>query len=354
MTPPETPCGDPRFFARAGPHSLTAVAAAAGGHAAGEDGRMLVAVAPLGAATAADVAYADGPRHVRALAATRAGAVLVSAAAASQVPAGSIAIVCPHPALSWISVAELFHPLPPAQPGRHASAVVDPSARIEPTAEIGPLAVIGARAEIGARCRIGPGAVIGDGVVIGPDGRIGARASLSHALLGARVIIHPGACLGQEGFSMAATQDGPRTLPQLGRVIVGDDVEVGANTTIDRGALSDTVIGAGSRLDNLVQIGHNVRLGRGCVIVALVGISGSTVLEDFVTVGGQAGFAGHLRVGARARIGAQAGVMADVAPGLEVVGTPAMAARAFFRQVAVLRRLTRRGGDGTPGTTGTG
>ena len=130
-------------------------------------------------------------------------------------------------------------------------------------------------------------------------------------------------------------------MPQLGRVVLEDDVEIGANTTIDRGALHDTRIGAGSRLDNLVQIGHNVRLGRGCVIVAQVGISGSTVLEDHVMVGGQAGLTGHLRIGRGARIGAQAGVMADVPAGADVVGSPAQPAREFFRHVAVLRRLVR-------------
>jgi UDP-3-O-[3-hydroxymyristoyl] glucosamine N-acyltransferase len=210
---------------------------------------------------------------------------------------------------------------------------------VDPTAEIAPHAVIGARAEIGARCRIGPGAVIGEGVQVGPDCRIAALASVSHAILGARVVLHPGARIGQEGFGLTTTAEGLQTMPQLGRVIIGDDVEVGANTTIDRGALADTVIGGGCRLDNLVQIGHNVRLGRCCVIVANAGISGSTVLDDFVVVGGQAGLAGHLRIGERARIGAQAGVIRNVPAGADVVGSPAVAAREFFRQVATLRRL---------------
>ena len=151
----------------------------------------------------------------------------------------------------------------------------------------------------------------------------------------------PGARIGQDGFGFAITAEGFVSVPQLGRVVLEDDVEIGANTTIDRGALHDTVIGAGSRLDNLVQIGHNVRLGRGCVIVSQVGISGSTILEDHVMVGGQAGLTGHLRIGRRARIGAQAGVMADVPAGADVVGSPAQPVREFFRHVAVLRRLAR-------------
>ena len=147
---------------------------------------------------------------------------------------------------------------------------------------------------------------------------------------------------GREGFGFAYTKDGFLSVPQLGRVILEDDVEVGANTTIDRGSSHDTVIGAGSRLDNLVQIGHNVALGRCCVIVSQVGISGSTVLEDFVRVGGQAGLAGHLRIGKSAEIGAQAGLMSDIAPGARVVGSPAQPIKDFFRQIATLRRLSRK------------
>ena len=307
---------------------------------------MLSGVAPLGAAGPEHVSYLDNPRYADALAATRAGAALVPASVRGRVPPGTAAILCAEPGLAWIKVAELFHPIPPLRPGIHPRAVVDPTARVDPTAEIGPLAVIGARAEIGPRCRIGPSAVIGDGVVIGPDSRIAASASVSHALVGARVVVHPGARIGQEGFSLVPAPDGPRTLPQLGRVIVENDVEIGANTTIDRGALSDTVIGAGSRLDNLIQIGHNTRIGRCCVVVAQVGISGSTVLEDFVTIAGQAGLTGHLKIGRGARIGAQAGVMADLPPGAEVVGSPAQPVRVFFRQVAVLRRLARKGRQG--------
>jgi UDP-3-O-[3-hydroxymyristoyl] glucosamine N-acyltransferase len=181
-------------------------------------------------------------------------------------------------------------------------------------------------------------------VIVGRDCRIGAHASLSHALLGARVYVYPGARIGQEGFGFASTKDGLLSVPQLGRVILEDDVEVGANTTIDRGSSRDTVIGAGSRLDNLVQIGHNVILGRCCVIVAQVGISGSTVLEDFVRVGGQAAMAGHLRIGQGAGIGAQAGVISDVVPGAVVLGSPAQPIRDFFRQVAKLKRMARREG----------
>jgi len=260
------------------------------------------------------------------------------------VPAGTVAIRTTEPYAAWARVAALFYPVPPVSPGIHPSAIVAEGARVDPSAEVGPLSVIEAGAEIGPGCRIGPCVVIGSGVIVGRDCRIGAHASLSYAILGARVYVYPGARIGQEGFGFACTKDGFLTVPQLGRVILEDDVEVGANTTIDRGSSRDTVIGAGSRLDNLVQIGHNVILGRCCVIVAQVGISGSTVLEDFVRVGGQAAMAGHLRIGQCAEIGAQAGVISDMAPGAKVLGSPAQPKREFFRQIATLKKMAKREG----------
>ena len=223
-----------------------------------------------------------------------------------------------------------------------SKATEQAAALVDPSAEVGPLPVIETGAEIGPGCRIGPCAVIGSGVIVGRDCRIGAHVSLSYAILGARVYVYPGARIGQEGFGFASTKAGFLTVPQLGRVILEDDVEVGANTTIDRGSARDTVIGAGSRLDNLVQIGHNVILGRCCVIVAQVGISGSTVLEDFVRVGGQAAMAGHLRIGRGAQIGAQAGVISDMPSGATVLGSPAQPKQEFFRQVVTLKRMARR------------
>jgi UDP-3-O-[3-hydroxymyristoyl] glucosamine N-acyltransferase len=187
-------------------------------------------------------------------------------------------------------------------------------------------------------------AVIGDGVQIGWDVRIGTHASLSHALVGDRVYIYPGARIGQDGFGFAITQDGFHTVPQLGRVLIEDDVEIGANTTVDRGTLEDTVIGAGSRIDNLVQVAHNVHIGKACVIVAQAGISGSTVLEDQVVLAGQAGVAGHVRVGAGSRIGAQSGVMADVPARSDLVGAPAQPVKKFFKEIATIRRWVRDGG----------
>ena len=272
---------------------------------------------------------------------TSAGAVIVHPDMAARVPAGTVAIRTTEPYAAWARVAALFYPVPPVSPGIHPSAIVAEGARVDPSAEVGPLSVIEAGADVGPGCRIGPYAAIGSGVIVGRDCRIGTHASLSHALLGARVYVYPGARVGQEGFRFASTTDGFLSVPQLGQVILEDDVEVGANSTIDRGSSRDTVIGAGSRLDNLVQIGHNVILGRCCVIVAQVGISGSTVLEDFVRVGGQAAMAGHLRIGQGAEIGAQAGIISDVDPGAKVLGSPAQPKRDFFRQIATLKKIAK-------------
>ena len=340
MDQPAAGMGDPNFFRRAGPHSVGAIAANVGAVVAEDDAaRMLHGVAPLQSATADDLSFLDNRRYVDTLAATAAGAVLVHPDLRAHVPAGCIALVTEAPYLAWARATGMFHPPRGLVPGIHPSAVIDPTATIDATAQIGALAVIGARAVIGAHCLIEPHAVIGDGVVLGAGCRIGAQASVSYAILGARVYIYTGARIGQDGFGFATGPAGMVTVPQLGLVRIDDDVEIGANSTVDRGSAQDTVIGMGTRIDNLVQIGHNVRIGKFCVIVAQVGISGSTVLEDFVVFGGQAAIAGHLTVGRKARIAAQAGVMADVPAGAEFAGSPAQPVRSFFRQVATLKRL---------------
>ena len=332
--------GNPRFFSRSGPYPLAVVAGAARG-ITDELDLLLEGVAALQAAGPTEVSFLDNRLYASALDQTLAGAVIVHPDMAARVPKATAAILTTEPYAAWARVAALFHPAPPVSPGIHPSAIVADSAFVDPSAEVGPLSVIEAGAEIGPGCRIGACVVIGNGVVIGRDCRIGAHASLSYAVLGARVYVYPGARIGQEGFGFASTKDGFLSIPQLGRVILEDDVEVGANTTIDRGSSQDTVIGAGSRLDNLVQIGHNVVLGRCCVIVAQVGISGSTVLEDFVRVGGQAAMAGHLRIGQGAEIGAQAGVISDMAPGSKVLGSPAQPKNDFFRQIATLKKIAK-------------
>jgi len=239
--------------------------------------------------------------------------------------------------------------------GGHAGHIsegahIHASARLEPGVTVEPGAVIGARAEIGTGTTIGAGTVIGHDCRIGRNCYIGPNATLIHSLIGNRVTVHGGARLGQDGFGFAMGPRGHQKVPQIGRVVVQDDVEIGANTTIDRGANRDTIIGEGTKIDNLVQIAHNVVIGRHCVIVSQVGISGSTTLEDFVVVAGQAGLVGHVTIGMGAQVGAQAGVMNDVAPGARVLGSPAKPGRQYFREVATLEKLAAKGdGHGDAG-----
>lgn len=337
---------DDRFFRRAGPFTLQELAGLADAEIAeGSDPtRQFTGVAPLSTAGADDLSFLDNPSYLEDFRNSAAGGCIVTPGQAAHAPAGMALLLASKPYRGYAAIAASFHPAAPP------SGQVDPSARICDGAELGegtdvePGAVIGAGALVGDRCRIGANAVIGPGVAVGDDTVVGAGATLSHCLIGARVNIHPGVRIGQRGFGFDMSDFPFRDVPQLGRVIVEDDVEIGANTTVDRGAGPDTVIGAGSKLDNLVQIGHNVRLGRGCVVVAHAGIAGSTVVEDFVAIGGQAGVNGHIRIGRGAQIAAQAGVTRDVQPGERLAGSPAMASKQFFRLVAIWHRLLKTKG----------
>jgi UDP-3-O-[3-hydroxymyristoyl] glucosamine N-acyltransferase len=335
--------GDPRFFPRSGPFTLAEVAAAIDAavptHAAE---RAFRGIAPLQSAGPDEISFLDNRKYLHLLAETRAGAVIILADLADRLGPQSIALPVSQPYLAWAKAGGLFHKLPVATPGTHPTAIVDPTATIDPAAEIGPYAIIGPRVDIGPRTIVGPHSVIGHGVSIGADCRIAGHVSIGYAIIGDRVTLHPGVRIGQDGFGFAPSPSGFVSVAQLGRVLIHHDADIGANTTIDRGSAQDTIIGAGTRIDNQVQVGHNVQLGRCCIIVAQVGISGSTIIEDFVVAAGQAAFSGHLHIGKGARIGPQAGVMSNLEPGVEVLGSPAQPAKAFFREVAMIRRFARR------------
>lgn len=338
---------DPRFFTVAGPFALKELAEICDAEIDGGDpDRVFHGVAPLDQAGSAEVSFLDNKRYVAQFRASQAGACIVAPRHAEQAPEGMALLVTPKPYRAYALVARAFHPAPAPRSGRHPSAVVDPSAKIGEGTEIGAGAVIGAGVEIGPNCRIEANAVIADGVVVGEGTEVGANASLSHCLVGKRCQIHAGARIGTRGFGFTLDPEGYLDVPQLGRVIVEDEVEIGANSTVDRGAGPDTVIGAGSKIDNLVQIGHNVNLGRGCVLVGQSGVAGSSRLEDHVLVGAQAGVAGHLTIGKGAQLSAQAGVMRDVQSGLVVAGAPAMPIKEFFRLCAIWQRQARARGKG--------
>lgn len=343
----------PIFFRRHGHPTLADVVAWTGASVRDGDDltRAVLGVAALEEAGPESLAFLDNPRYVPALEATRAGGCLVQARHADKVPAGTAALVVKEPYRAIALVLGKLYPdaLRPGSmfgtSGISPGSSVHPDARLEQAVTVDPGAVIGPRAEIGSGTIVGPQAVIGPDVRIGRDCSIGPQVVLQHALVGDRVILHPGVRIGQDGFGFAMGPAGHGKVPQIGRVIVQDDVEIGANTTIDRGSNRDTVIGQGTKIDNLVQIGHNVVIGRHCVIISQTGISGSTTLGDFAVTAGQVGLAGHLTIGAGAQIGAKSGVMNDIPAGERWFGIPAQPARDEFRLQAILRRLARRSGD---------
>jgi UDP-3-O-[3-hydroxymyristoyl] glucosamine N-acyltransferase len=337
---------DPHFFERAGPFTLAALAGLSGARLLPtEDGaRRFADVAPLESAGPQDVSFFDNPKYAESFARSRAGAAFVAERSIGKAPSGMALLIGSDPYKAYARAAQAFYPPPAPNPGRAPSAVIDPLAIVPDDCEIAPHVVIEARARLGRRVRIGANTVIAAGVEIGEDCRIGANVTLSHCLIGCRVVLHPGVCIGQDGFGFAPDPAGPVKVPQLGRVVIGDDVEIGANSAIDRGSGPDTVIGAGTMIDNLVQIGHNVAIGRCCALAGQVGIAGSTRLGDFVMIGGQSALAGHLHIGSGARIAAKSGVMRDVPAGATVCGSPAVPLTQFMRQVALVQRLAKRDG----------
>ena len=322
----------------------------------GDPGRQIANVAPLDEATGDDLTFLENPKYASSLAGTGAGACLCRPRHADRVPAATAVLTTTAPQAAYAEVLARMFPaaLRPAgafgrMPGIAAAAHVHETARIEEGATVEPGAVVGAGAEIGADSVVSAGAVIGAGVRIGRQCSIGPNATITNGLLGDRVIIHAGVRIGQDGFGFALGATGHRKVPQIGRVIIQDDVEIGANTTVDRGAIRDTVIGEGTKIDNLVQIAHNVVIGRHCVIVAMTGISGSVTLEDFVVLGANVGVIGHVTIGAGAQIAATSNVNGDVPPGVRWGGTPARPVREWLREVAVMKNLTRAPGQAVHG-----
>lgn len=335
---------DPRFFRNAGPFRLGELARLTGSTLSeNADAELLLHdVAALDVATREDVSFLDNPKYVAAFAATHAGACFIHPKHAEKAPEGTALLISENPYLAYALAAQHFYPEPQPTAGISDKAAVDITATIGEGTEIAAGAVIGKHVIIGAHCIISPNAVIGDGVTIGDHTRIGANTTLSHTVIGKHVLIHPNVSIGQDGFGFARSDKGAVKVPQLGRVLVEDHVEIGAGSCIDRGAGPDTVIGMGSKIDNLVQLGHNVRIGRSAIIVSQVGVSGSTEIGDGATLAGQVGVAGHLKIGRGSTVAAKAGVHSHIPDGTIYGGFPAVPIMEWRRQAATLSRLSKK------------
>ena len=317
--------------------TLGEIASRVAGHLVGDPDRRIAGVAPLDAAGPEDLSFLAHPRHREAARASRAAALIVPP---SERLAGRDLILSDSPYTALATAMRLFHPERRPQPGVDPRAVVSPEASVAAGASVGPLVVIGRQAKVEEGAVLMAGVVLGDGAEVGRESVLHPGVVLYPGVrVGARVVIHAGSVLGSDGFGFGEAEGGRAKIPQVGTVRVEDDVEIGACVTIDRATFGATVVGRGARIDNLVQIGHNVQIGEGCVLVAQTGIAGSTRLGRGVIMAGQSGAAGHLTLGEGAIVGAKSAVLQDLPAGAYVVGHPAMDHRAWKRAQAALRRL---------------
>jgi UDP-3-O-[3-hydroxymyristoyl] glucosamine N-acyltransferase len=336
---------DPRFFTRQGPFRLGDLLEWADVTLSDPQAdltQMIDDVAPLNTAGPQHLSFFDNPKYKQQFTASAAGFCLVKPKFVQDAPEGMLCLLCDDPYRNYARIAQQFYPRRQMQAEISPQAYVDPTASIGEDAVIEPGAYIGAQAVIGERAYIAANTVIASGVTIGAESQIGPVCTISHADVGMRCIIHRGVQIGQDGFGFAMGRDGHIKVPQLGRVQIGHEVEIGANSCIDRGTGPDTRIGDGTKIDNLVQIGHNVEIGRGCVIVAQCGISGSTKIGDGVVLGGQAGVAGHLSIGSGAQIAAKSGVMHNLDGGKAYGGYPAVPIKDWHRQSIALQGLIKK------------
>lgn len=335
---------DPRFFRRAGPFPLHQLAELARARLAdpASAGLLVHDVAPLDTAGADSLTFFDNPKYLAQYRVTQAGVCVTAEKHADKAPPGLALLLSPAPYGAYARIAQAFYPPPPVAPGCHPAAIVHETAVLGQDVWIGACAVVEAGVRIGTGSSIGAGTVIGENVEIGAQCRIAPNCTLTHCLVGDRVTLHPGVRIGQDGFGFHPDPAGHVKVPQLGRVRIGDDCEIGANTTIDRGAGPDTVVGQGTWIDNLVQIGHNAETGRGCILVAQSGLAGSARLGNFVAVAAQSGVAGHLHLGDGAQLAAQSGTLRDIPAGETWGGSPAMPLKRLFRSLRTLEKLSEQ------------
>lgn len=342
--------GNRRFFDRPSGLTVAEIISLTGAKLADSERltHLIRDVAPADLAGPHALTFIESNKYSGVLATTQAGACLMPQRFEHKAPPGLIVLRTNEPYRAFVAVHRKLYPqsLRPTSlfetNGIFEGATVHSAARLESDVTVDPGAVIGPRAEIGAGSIIGATAVIGPDVLIGRDCAIGAGSSIMHSLIGDRVVIHPGCRIGQDGFGYT-TDGAQQKIPQTGRVIIQNDVEIGAGTTIDRGGIRDTVIGEASKIDNSCQIGHNVVIGRHCIVVAQSGLSGSVTLEDFAKLGGSVGLAPHVTIGRGARVAARSGIMHDVPPGETWGGYPAKPSKQWMREVATLARLASQG-----------
>ncbi len=337
---------DDRFFKLSGPFKLGYLAELTNCELSNIEATETIVndIAPLKEANDEQITFFDNKKYLEEFKITKAKACFVSKKMAPFAPNSLTCLVSKNPYKSYAIAARKFYPEDSDNVSISDKAIIDTTATIGDNCLIEASVVIGKNVEVGDNCNIKSNTVISDGVKIGNNCRIGANVTISHALIGNDVCIYSGVVVGSRGFGFAIDySEGFTTVPQLGRVIIEDKVEIGANTTVDRGAGPDTVIGEGTRIDNLVQIGHNVKVGKHCIIVSQAGISGSTEVGDGVMIGGQTGIAGHLKIGAGAKIAAKSGVMRDIPAGVvEYMGVPAIPLKQYMRQIVTLNKLIKK------------
>ena len=320
-------------------YTLAELQAELGGEILADTGARLTGVASLEQANATHLSFVVSAKHLATAAASAAGTLLIPPALAGKLPHPCLVVANPHAAFA--RAAGLFHPEPPAQVGIHPSAVIGAGAHVAPDASIGPNCVLGAGVRIGARSRLAAGVAVGAGTVLGADCRVYANVTLYDACeIGDRVTLHAGCVIGSDGFGLAWEGDRWLKVPQVGRVIIGDDVEIGANTTVDRGALDDTVIGNGVKIDNLVQVAHNVRIGEHTAIAGCAGIAGSTRIGRNCLIGGAAMILGHIEIGDRVTVSGASFIGKSIKePGVYTSTQPQMPHADWLKNAAQLRHL---------------
>lgn len=307
-----------------------------------KSGEKIAHIATMASATADDICFFYDRKGKEKAAGIKAKACITTQDLLSFLPPETIVLISDNPKMAFIKLNEYMYAEKKAAAGIDTSAKIAASARVGQNCHIGSNVVIEDNVSIGDNCVIEPNVFIAHDCKIGNNCKIGSNASIAYSIIGDNCYIYTGARIGFDGFGFQLINYQHHRIPQLGRVIIGNDVEIGANTCIDRGALDDTIIGDGSRIDNLVQIAHNDKLGKGCVVVAQVGIAGSCTLGDFVVLGGQVGLADHLNIGSGAQIAAQSGVMRDVEAGAVVMGSPCVPFKDFMRQVSFLQKNSKK------------